>query len=475
MDNDEMTRKMWTRFFAFEALALAAGVAIGLAPPPDGLGVDAMRILGLLAWAIVNWVSRSAPDFAVALVMCCGWVALRVVPFNVAFASFAGTTPWLLTGALGVSAAVAKSGLLSRMALHAMALCSPTFRGQTLAMLLAGTLLGAFIPSTSAKIAIAGAMSTDIGEKLGFRDRSRGIVGMWAAMYTGFSLTAPMFLSSSFFGYMILALLPPDVQSRFTFGFWALCMIPWAATVLVGSYIAVITIYRPEEEASIPKRQISDMIALMGPMKRDEWITLGVLLLCIFFWVFERRFGIPAAATAVVGMSLLISLNVITVADYNSRIAWDLVTFVGGAMGLASVLGEVGVDVWIGSRLGPLMAGLTGSAYSFVTAVFVSVVLARFVIVDHMTCFTLYIVILTPVCIGAGINPWIAAICCYAAVQQWFVKYQNYNFLGGFASAGGEERIGFGGTVKYCLAFNVISLAGVLVSVPYWRFLGLIP
>lgn len=458
----------------FEAIAIATGLIVAFIPAPNGLEQNAMKVLGLLVWAIVNWVSKAIPDFAAIFIMCCGWVILGVVPFAAAFGSFAGTTVWLLIGALGIGIAVTKSGLLSRLALYAMKLCPPTFSGQVVALLGAGTLIGPFIPSTTAKVAITGTMSTSIGEKLGFADRSKGITGMWAAMYTGFALTAPLIMSSSFFAYIILALLPEKTQQQFTFGYWFIAMIPWGIVVLISSYFAIRLLYKPEKETPIPKEQIRAMMDEMGPMKREEKITLFVLLLCIFFWIMERALGIPATITAVMGLAVLLCLDIVSPKDYNTGIPWSLVTFVGGAINLASALTAVHVDTWIGNTFGPSMATFTGNPYLFVVTVAIAVELTRLVIVDPVTCLTLYIVILAPFCLAAGTSPWITGICAYVVIQPWFLKYQNVNFLVGYASAGGDEKIGFKNTVPYCFVFHMIAIIGLLVSVPYWKMLGLI-
>lgn len=469
LNSSELKKKL-----IFQAIAIIAGLVIALLTPPNGLKQNAMLVLGLLIWAIISWVSKTIPDFVVILIMCSGWVVLGVLPFDKAFASFSGSTVWLLIGALGIGVAVTKSGLLSRIALCAIRICPPTFSGQVVALLCAGTLIGPFIPSTTAKVSIVGSMSTSIGEKLGFKDQSKGMAGMWAAMYTGFTLIAPIVISSSVFGYTILALLPAETQAQFSFGYWFLAMIPWGVVILVGSFIAIRLLYKPKQETPISKEQIKEMIDEIGPMKKEEKITLVVLLLCVFFWVMERTLNVPAVVTAVIGLSILLSLDIIDVKDYNTGIPWSLVVFVGGAINISTALTTVKIDVWIGDTFGPFMANLTSNPYIFVVVVAIAVLLTRLVIVDHVTCFTLYIIVLTPFCLAADMSPWIAAICAYVVIQPWFVKYQNVNFLAGYASAGGDERIGYKNIVPYCFAFNAVVIIGLLISVPYWQMLGLI-
>ena len=119
------------------------------------------------------------------------------------------------------------------------------------------------------------------------------------------------------------------------------------------------------------------------------------------------------------------------------------------------------------------MANLTQNVYLFVAVEAVAVLLARFVIVDWMTCFTLFTVILSPFCVSAGISPWIAGVTSYCMIMPWFVKYQNVNFLCGYEACGGDERIGYKNTLSYAFGFHAIAIIGLLISVPYWSILGL--
>ena len=116
MTSSKATRKK----IIFEVLAVLAGLAIAFIPAPEGLQQNAMWTMGLLIWAIINWVTNVIPDFVCVFIMCCAWVLLGIVPFSTAFGSFSGTTVWLLIAAMGIGAAVTKSGLLARVALCIM-------------------------------------------------------------------------------------------------------------------------------------------------------------------------------------------------------------------------------------------------------------------------------------------------------------------------------------------------------------------
>lgn len=458
-----------------EAAAVALGLAIGFCPAPEGLGQPAMWVLGLLAWAIVNWMTNAVPDFVCIFVMCSTWVLLGIMPFQSAFGSFSSSTVWLLIAAMGISVAVSKSGLLARVALKVMSIAPPTFRGQSLALMGSGLFIGPFIPSTIVKVSIVGAMATDIGEKLGYQHRSKGMAGLWSSMYLGYNQLSQAFLSASFFAYIILGLFPAAVQEQFTWTFWLIASVPWLLISAVAGFLLIQFHYTPEHAPKVTKEDIRAMADGLGPMNRDEKLTLAVLLVCVFFWVLEQVLSVPAAITAIGGLCVLLALGVVKVADFNQRISWNVICFMGGAINLANAITTTGIDKWLGATFGGPMSALISNPYLFVFTVGAAALIARFIIVDMTTCYALFIVVLSPFCIDAGMSPWVAAMCAYCVVYPYFTKYQNVNFLAAFNSAGGDEKLDHAKLVPFCLTFHIVSILALTASVPYWQMLGLIP
>ncbi|MCL2162954.1 MAG: anion permease [Oscillospiraceae bacterium] len=457
-----------------ELIAVIVGGAIMLIPPPVGLTVQAMITIGLLVWAIINWMLAPIPDFIVVIIMCCLWVILGIAPFTVAFGSFGSTTLWLVVGVLGIGTAVTKSGLLYRITLMIMKLFPPTFSGQVMSLLASGTVVAPLIPSTTAKVAIAGPLVNSIGDALGLAPKSKGRGGLFVAMYTGFCLTGPIFVSASFFGYIILGVMPEDIQSKFTWGYWLLSVLPWGIVMLLASFFAITRIYKPKEKVTISKEKVREQIAELGPMKKEEKITMTIVLICIVFWILESVLNVNSAIPALLGLGLLISFGVLTVQDYVMKTPWNIITFIGGIMGLATVLGQQGINTWIADVLGPIMGSIAGNPYIFVIVLTIIVFFARFIVADLITPLTLFPVLLTPFCIAGGISPWIAGFVVYVMNMMWVVQYQNPNFVIGFAASGGEEKIGYNQTIKACIIYVGIVIVGLLISVPYWRLLGLI-
>ncbi len=467
--NASMKKIIW------EIVAIVLGLAVAMINPPEGLTVQAMWTIGILVWAIINWIAQPIPDFVAALFMLGLFVVLKIIPFTAAFGSFASSTWWLLVGALGIGVGVSKSGLLGRVSLMAMKLFPPTYKGQVMALLGAGTIVSPMIPSTTAKMSIAAPVAMGIGDALGLQKKSPGLTGLFCATYVGFNLISPLFLSASFLTYIVVGLLPTETQAQFTWTYWFLCMIPWGVVLLVGSYFAITKIlYKVDNQSSIPKDYIQNQLQALGPMKKQEKITAIILVIAIAFWITERMHGIPAVIPALVGMGLLLSFNILSRPDIHTQIPWSLLIFIGSVMSLGSILNTMEISTWLGTTIGPHMSQFLANPYLFITLLTVVMLVARFVLVDLISAFTIFIVVLAPLAIAAGISPFVVAITSYVNVFTWYVTYNNATFLTLYAASGGDQNIEFKKTIKMSFAYSALCLIGLLVSVPLWQFMGLI-
>ncbi|MGE5545069.1 MAG: SLC13 family permease, partial [Bacillota bacterium] len=256
--------------------------------PASGLTHPAMIGLGIFFCAVVFWIFEVFTDYVTALLMCAAWAGTGIVPFKTAFAQFSSDTWFLLVAAFGLGVAVARSGLLNRVSLKIMELFPATFKGQTAALVAAGNLIGPMIPSVTAKCAMAAPFAKGISDKMGYKPDSKGAAGLFGAMFLGFGISGPAFLSASFMCYTIKGLLPPAVQAQMTWGAWAVNALPWTLVVALLGYFVIQLLYRPEQDVQVDKQYIKQQIADLGPMTRNEKIVSIVLVACLLLWMTER-------------------------------------------------------------------------------------------------------------------------------------------------------------------------------------------
>jgi len=456
------------------------GIIIGYVfanlPVFPGLTEKAMWAIGIFLCTVSFWVADTLPDYVTSILMCLAFAAFKVVPFGTALSSFSGTTFWLLVGALGLSAGVSKSGLLNRLALMVMSKFPLTFKGQTLALMVTGTIMSPLIPSANGKIAVVAPFATQISDNMGYERKSAGAGGIFSAMFWSLGCVHPLFISASFMGYAVLGLIPKEFQGGFSWMGWFISALPWGITLLVLGYLAIQVLYKPESNQKLAPEMINDQLSKLGPMTKNEKIVAVILVLTLAFWMTEKMHGISSGIVAMVSTGLLLGFNIFDRQSFRSAIPWDAAIFMGGILNLSVVFPALKIDKWIGATMGPYVLPLLNyNIFVFFAAVCVIIAVLRFVLASQLATITIFVLLLTPFALEAGINPWIMAFMSYVAINIFFVMYQNIQYATAFYLAGNGTLVTHGQMVKLSAAFMIFSIIGLWVSVPFWKMMGLMP
>lgn len=460
--------------FLKAAGGIAAGVILAVQQPPDGMTVQGMQALGIVVWAIIWWIFAVVPEYVTAMLMGILFVLFKLVEFDQAFATFAGSTIWLLMSALGLGAAVAKSGLLQRVALLVMNRFPLNFKGQVLGLLGVGLVTAPFIPSTNAKVAMLAPLTRAISDAMGYRRKSQAAAGLFGAMFTGVCNMAPVFISASVLGFVIQGFLPPEVRAQFTFAYWVLCALPWAVVMSVLNYLAIIWLYKPAQEDNLSSDYINQQVEELGPMGGQERFTAVVILITFGLWATEALHGLSPAVVAMLSLCTMVGRGVLTREDFRSRIPWDSLIFIGATINLSVVFETLEINSWVVSVFSPFIAHFAGSIYLFIVMLALVTYVVRVILVSQMAYISIFLVFLVPLAVNVGINPWVVGFILYATVNTWLFFFQNPIFLTAFYAANGD-LVDHSQTIKLCLAYMVIAVVGLFVCVPLWQMLGLVP
>lgn len=448
------------------------GVIVAFITPPEGLDKNSMIVLGSVVTANIFWIFNVMPNFATGLIMVASWPLFKTVTFAQAFSVFSSSGWWIVVGGLGIGAVATKTGLIKRVALYVMRMFSVNFKGQTLAMILAGTVVGPAIPSTNAKGAIAAPLAKSISDTLGYEEKSKSSAGLFAAMFWGFIVSAPLFLSATSTNYVIKGLLPEQIQDQLSWGYWFAVAIPWAIVVLVGGYFLISVFFRPKEDIKISKSNIEKQISELGKMSRNEKITAIVLCITLVFWILEQVLGVSSSIAAIIALSTLVGLKVITPLDFRTKIAWDPAIFIGCAMSLGFVLGKVGVSSWLEVTLGSIITPVLSNPVITIIALALIIYVAKFVLVSLITAATVFLLVLVPFFSALPYSPLILVFIVTTSINVWILPYMNPPYLTTEAAVDGNMSTN-GHAMTTSLIYMVLNIIGLLVSLPYWKFLGL--
>ena len=509
--------------------ALVAAVLIATCPIP-GLSYQATAVLGILIMAIVWWITGVLPEFVTAVVMAVLFVVVAGISVGATFSTFASSTWWLLLSAFTLGVGMKTSGLMRRIALAIVRKFPRTFRCQVIAQLVTGTVLGPLIPSLAVKGAMLAPLAMSIGDELGYERQGKRATGLFAAMLVGIRTVAPTIVSASVTGYALMATLPADVQEQFNMASWFVAALPWLVVVLALNYFLIMGMYgrgeasacdavedspsetvgapgnaqslkqsslrcgtrfvgaaecadskQDEAESSVaePSRggtDLNDNQSIpdgLGPLSVVEKRMLAIILVTVVLWATEPFHHISAMAVGLAALVFMFVLKVIDVPAFKSGVNWTSLLFIGIALGLGSVFAEAGLNDWVMRTCGPAFQALAGNPYLLVLGIGVITVVLRFLIVSEVAYLNLLMAFLVPMAASVGVNPWVLGFSAYALVIAWFAKYQSPIYLAAFYAVDGKMAK-HSELAKYCGVYLATCLAGLVVCVPYWQWMGLL-
>ena len=509
--------------------ALVAAVLIATCPIP-GLTYQATAVLGILIMAIVWWITGVLPEFVTAVVMAVLFVVVAGISVGATFSTFASSTWWLLLSAFTLGVGMKTSGLMRRIALAIVRKFPRTFRCQVIAQLVTGTVLGPLIPSLAVKGAMLAPLAMSIGDELGYERQGKRATGLFAAMLVGIRTVAPTIVSASVTGYALMATLPADVQEQFNMASWFVAALPWLVVVLALNYFLIMGMYgrgeasacdavedSPSDTVGAPgnaqsleqsslrcgtrfvgaaecadsRRDEAESSAVessrggtnegdskpipdgLGPFSAVEKRMLAIILMTVVLWATEPFHHISAMAVGLAALVFMFVLKVIDVPAFKSDVNWTSLLFIGIALGLGSVFAEAGLNDWVMQTCGPAFQALAGNPYLLVLGIGVITVVLRFLIVSEVAYLNLLMAFLVPMAASVGVNPWVLGFSAYALVIAWFAKYQSPIYLAAFYAVDGKMAK-HSELAKYCGVYLATCLAGLVVCVPYWQWMGLL-
>jgi len=370
--------------FARAVAPIIVGVAIGLAPAPHGLPLNAWRYFALFAAVMVGIITEPIPPAALGLVgvivaAAAGLVRTSTAQATVwALSGFGNATVWLIFAAFIFSLGYAKTGFGKRIALLLIRTMGRRTLGLGYAIALGDLALAPFMPSNTARSGgTIFPILRNIPELYGSwpNDQSSRKIGAYL-MYTALAatcVTSSMFLTAIAPNVLAanLALRTVNVTLSWTDWFRGFAPVGFLLFALVP--ILLYKIYPPEiREAPEAPRWAAEELRKMGPVSAKEMILLGLVLLALALWTVGAKY-VDATMAAMLVVILMLVLRVITWSDilgYSE--AWNVFIWFATLVTLAGGLVDTKFVDWVARSFAPIVSnrGVTMAAVLLVAAFF---------------------------------------------------------------------------------------------------------
>lgn len=458
------------------AIFLILGIIVGISQPflPQ-LSVQGHYIIMMLLTTIGLWIFKPGGlPFSVSSALFMASLLILGLSPTIVFSGFTSPAVWSLIPALFFGFVLAKTGLGKRVAILGMKSTKLTYPGILFMWAVIGLALSALTPSITVRVVIVAPIALNCVDicKLpeGSKGRSLILITAWAMavipgtgwltgalagpILSGFYAAVPGLGPISFSDWSRVQFLPAILISTLT---------------VIGGYLVL----KPSEPLQLSKEVFHEEYKKLGPMSRAEIISSIILVATFLMFVTNSIHKIPDAAVTLIAWFLLSAAGIIKANEISSGVSWDLVVFVGAAMGFGAIFSHSGISEWMASIVVPALAPISGNPWIFVFVVLLVMFLWRFVDIAVFIPTLAIISAITPQIYAAySINPliWIGLLCI--PLNAFFLTYQNMFALVGEANLGGR-----GWTAKHFMQYGtvyfIVSMLSMAVIIPYWISIGM--
>lgn len=473
-------------------VAIAALVIVLLLPTPERLPVAGHRMLAILAFAVIVWMTE-AIDYAVSAFVIAALIAFLIglAPnvanpkvllgtsgaMSLAFSGFTTTGLVLVMSALFLAAAMTQTGLDKRIALTILSRVGTGTRSVVIGTILVGFVIAFMVPSTTARVACLVPITLGIISAFGADKRGAFASMLMIVTVQTASIWNVSIKTAAAQNMIAIGFIEKAFNQTITWGEWLMAAAPFGILMSIALYFVMTRMMPPEiEQAPGGIEGIRKSLASLGPMKAAEKKLLAISLTLIAFWATEgilHKFDTSSTTVVAVALMFMPGIGILTWKEAQPKIPWGTVLLFGIGISLGTALLQTKGATWLADIV-VAEFGLKNA-----TALFILGVMTLFLVVIHLgfASATALASAMIPIVIAVlkgvatpGINVIGMTMLLQFVVSFGFILVVNapQNMV-----AYGTETFTARDFVRTGLVLTLIAIALVmLLGATYWRWLG---
>ena len=325
-------------------LAIIAFIIVMLIPL-NNLSYSGHAAMALLVFAIIMWATEALHLAVTSLIILFIQPIISVTSFNKAVIGFANPIIFLMIGGFIIAEAIRKSGLATRLTYVMLNKFGTSPNRSIFVAVFSTGFLSAWIENVVA-FAMLLPIIKEIIPLMGVDDSQKGKSNFAKAMVLGASYgslaggfgteigTAPNLMAAAY--------------TNIPFVNWMIFGFPLAIIMMLIIWKLLGRVFRPEVSGIVGGMEtITSKMESLGPMSKNEKISLVILLFTIVLWVTTNLTGLNSYSIALIGAVLFFAFKVIDWRDAQNGVDWGLIIFFGGALSLGAALLNTGAANWL--------------------------------------------------------------------------------------------------------------------------------
>lgn len=391
--SDSFLRKVpWGLF-----LAVIAALVIILLPEQEGLPIAGQRMLAILVFAVIVWISESL-SYEVSALTIIAMIAFLIglAPsiddpsviigtsraLGMGLTGFASPALLLVAVALFIAVAMTHTGLDRRIALITLSRFGARPKRVLLAALAVTIVLSLLVPSATARVACVVPIMLGAVAAFGVDKRSKLAGGLMILVAQATSIWNVGIMTAAAQNLLTIGFMQNIIGESVTWTDWLVAGAPWSILMTVVVYFVILRVMPPETETieggtDTVKRQLAEL----GPLTRSEKFLLSVMLILLVVWSTGGKLHpFDTSSTTLVGLAILMmpGIGVMSWRDVQLKIPWGTVLVFGAGISLGTAMLTTQAGAWLAQLLVSSLGMEQMSPFMVFTA------LSAFLVIIHL-------------------------------------------------------------------------------------------
>lgn len=398
---------------------------------PNLVAPGATKVIAVGVLMITWWITEAVPNPVAALLPLILFPALGVMSMSESAVPFANPVVFLFMGGFMIALALEKHKLHERIAINLIRLTGTSGNGIILGFTLSSGLISMWISNTATALMML-PIGASVIQLLRRKDSPAGKELSKGEQNFAVGLMLSIGYAASLGGMATIIGTPPNVvfvgfakefyNQDISFFRWMMIGVPLAVITLFSCYWMITRLLFPNNLQKIAGSDvlIADKLKELGPIRKEEKLTLFVFGLTSFFWIFQQGINSLLGADifndtniAVTGGVLMFLVPIDFKSDLfliswddTKRLPWGILILFGGGICLAKGMESTGI---IGS-IGDSIAGLKGISIwqIMLLLTLASIVLTEFM--SNVALVTIFVPVVFGIAKGLNVDPYILAL-----------------------------------------------------------------
>ena len=423
--------------------------------------------------ALIMWIFRLLPEYVPAVFVILATMLLGLAHQSVLLSGFGSDSFFLALGVFGIGAVLIKSRLFYRLSLLILNHLPKNKFLLQIVLFSIGALLTPIMTAQSARVSLIMPLLEDMRKTAGLQPQSMAANSLACAAFQGSILLSVIFLTGKSSNFVLYGMLPEHTQWQFGWLNWLVAAsVPGA--ILCFCFLILISLqFRNQDPLHINRVAIKRELHLMGRLSVHEWAAIASIISLILGLALSSLHQIPSAWIVFAIFFILLTSGVLNKDDFKNAINWPFLFYLGAIIGIMRCVQEIGIEAWILNYL----SWLGDFAYQEQTLFIIFIYLISWLgglLFGTMAAPALMFTLLMPIAQHSAINAWLMAFIILMATEAWIFPYQSSYFLCFEEWVNETQAYDLKKTLSFNAWFSFFRLFAILLSIPFWRHLGVL-